>query len=102
MGIMDIASSALGTAQEQINKGQERRAQAVQARAGGQYVVLQIVLREEFIGSGSKNLTELEDVINAQAELGYRLHTISTSTGNSTGVLGGDRIQATLVFEKID
>ena len=66
-----------------------------------QYVVLQVTLKEKFIGTGSKNLTELERVINEQANKGYRLHTISTTSAESTGFLGGDRIQATLVFEKI-
>ncbi|MBQ8288350.1 MAG: DUF4177 domain-containing protein [Clostridia bacterium] len=66
-----------------------------------QYVVLQVTLKEKFIGTGSKNLAELEAVINAQAAKGYRLHTISTSTGHSTGFGGGDRIQATMVFEKL-
>jgi hypothetical protein len=65
------------------------------------YVVLQVILKEKFIGVGSGNLTELEKVINAQAEKGYRLHTISTTSSGSKGMLGGDRIQATLVFEKI-
>ena len=32
-----------------------------------QYVVLQVVLKEKFIGTGSGNLTELEKVINEQA-----------------------------------
>ena len=66
-----------------------------------QYIVLQVILKEEFMGTGSKNLTELEDVINKQAAKGYRLHTISTTSGGSKGMLGGDRIHATLVFEKI-
>ena len=66
-----------------------------------QYVVLQVVLKEEFLGSGSRNLTELERVINEQAEKGYRLHTITTTSGGSKGFLGGDRIQATMVFEKL-
>lgn len=66
-----------------------------------QYVVLQVTLKEKFIGTGSKNLAELEAVINQQAAKGYRLHTISTSTGHSTGFGGGDRIQATMVFEKL-
>ena len=66
------------------------------------YVVLQVTLKEKFIGTGSGNLTELEDVINNQAKKGYRLHTIATSNGGSKGFLGGDRIQATLVFEKLD
>ena len=66
-----------------------------------QYVVLQVTLKEKFIGTGSKNLDELQDVINAQAAKGYRLHTISTTTGHSTGFGGGDRLQATMVFEKL-
>lgn len=66
-----------------------------------QYVVMQVVLKEKLIGTGSGNLIELEKVINAQAEKGYRLHTITTSSSGSKGLLGGDRIQATLVFEKI-
>ena len=65
------------------------------------YVVLQVTLKEKLIGTGSENLTELEDVINAQASRGYRLHTFSTASANSTGLAGGDRIQATMVFEKI-
>ena len=66
-----------------------------------QYVVLQVVLKEKFIGTGSGNLTELENVINERAGKGYKLHTISTTSSGSKGMLGGDRIQATLVFEKI-
>lgn len=66
-----------------------------------QYVVLQVTLKEKFFGTGSGNLTELEDAINAQAAKGYRLHTITTSNGGSKGLAGGDRIQATLVFEKL-
>lgn len=66
-----------------------------------QYVVLQVTLKEKFLGTGSGNLTELETVINQQAKKGYRLHTISTASGGSKGLVGGDRIQATMVFEKI-
>ena len=47
------------------------------------YVVLQVVLKEKFIGKGSQNLSELENTINRQ------------------GFGGGDRIQATLVFESL-
>lgn len=65
------------------------------------YVILQVTLKEKFIGTGSGNLKELEKVVNAQAAKGYRLHTMSTSNGGSKGLFGGDRIQATLVFEKI-
>ena len=66
-----------------------------------QYVVLQVTLKEKFMGTGSGNLVELENAINAQAKKGYRLHTITTSSGASKGIMGGDRIQATMVFEKI-
>lgn len=65
-----------------------------------EYIVLQVILKEKWIGTGSGNLTELEKVINDQAAKGYRLHTITTASGGSKGVFGGDRIQATLVFEK--
>jgi hypothetical protein len=66
-----------------------------------QYVVLQVTLKEKFIGTGSKNLAQLEDVINEQAAKGYRLHTISTASAQSSGFGGGDRIQATMVFERL-
>ncbi len=66
-----------------------------------QYVVLQVTLKEKFIGTGSKNLSQLEEVINEQAAKGYRLHTISTASAASSGFGGGDRIQATMVFEKL-
>ena len=66
------------------------------------YVVLQVTLKEKLIGTGSGNLTALEEAINRQAEKGYRLHTITTANGGSKGLMGGDRIQATMVFEKVD
>lgn len=66
------------------------------------YVVLQVTLKEKLIGTASKNLSELEDVINKQADKGYRLHTISTTSGGSKGLGGGDRIRATMVFERIE
>lgn len=65
------------------------------------YVVLQVTLKEKFWGTGSGNLTDLEDVINEQAAKGYRLHTITTASGGSSGWGGGDRIQATMVFERL-
>ena len=71
-------------------------------RSMQKYVVLQVTLKEKLIGTSSKNLSELEDVINKQADKGYRLHTISTTSGGSTGLGGGDRIQATMVFERIE
>lgn len=66
-----------------------------------QYIVLQVTLKEKFIGTGSGNLTELEKVINEQAAKGYRLHTITTTSAHSSGLLGGDRIQATMIFEQL-
>lgn len=48
----------------------------------------------------SANLIVLEDIINNQAKK-YRLHTILTANGGSKGFDGRDRIQATMVFEKI-
>lgn len=65
------------------------------------YVVIQVTLKEKFVGTGTKNLEDLEFVINKQANKGYRLHSFSTTTSHSTGLMGGDRIQATLVFEKL-
>ena len=66
-----------------------------------QYVVLQVTLKEKLFGTASRNLGELENVINAQAAKGYRLHTITTASAMSSGFGGGDRIQATMVFEKL-
>lgn len=76
-------------------------AQPRPAANGASYVVLQVILKEKMWGTGSGNLTELEAAINAQAALGYRLHTISTAASGSKGFGGGDRIQATMVFEKL-
>ncbi len=66
-----------------------------------EYVVIQVILKERLWGTGSGNLTELERAINQQAAKGYRLHTISTTASGSKGISGGDRIQATMVFEKL-
>ncbi|MBR2547064.1 MAG: DUF4177 domain-containing protein [Eubacterium sp.] len=72
--------------------------------AGEKYVVLQVVLTEKLLGTGSgtTSLTNLQAAINKQAALGYRLHTITTTSSGSKGFLGGDKIQATMVFERID
>lgn len=50
--------------------------------AGDKYVVLQVVLTEKLLGTGSgtQSLTNLQSAINKQAALGYRLHTISTTS----------------------
>ena len=84
-----------------INKLQQESSFSAASGNQYQYVVLQVTLKEKLFGTGSGNLTELEMVINQQAQKGYRLHTISTANGGSKGLGGGDRIQATLVFEKI-
>ena len=76
--------------------------QTIKGELMQKYVVLQVTLKEKLIGTASKNLSELEDVINKQADKGYRLHTISTTFGGSKGLGGGDRIQATMVFERIE
>lgn len=39
--------------------------------------------------SGTPSLTNLQAAINAQAAKGYRLHTISTTSSGSKGILGG-------------
>ena len=64
------------------------------------YIVMQVTLKEKLLGTGSGNLIELENVINHFAARGYRLHTMATSESSSKGAFLGDRIQATLVFEK--
>lgn len=79
----------------------QQQAQYQQQMRIPHYVVLQVTLKEKMIGTGSGNLSELENVINSQAAKGYRLHTISTAAGGSAGLIGGDRIQATLVFERL-
>ena len=68
-----------------------------------QYLVLQVVLTEKFLGTGSgvASLTNLQATINEQAAKGYRLHTITTTSSGSKGFLGGDKIQATMIFEKL-
>ena len=68
------------------------------------YIVVQVVLTEKLMGTGSgvMSLTNLQRVLNDYAKNGYRLHTISTVSSGSKGFLGGDKIQATMVFEKIE
>lgn len=85
----------------QIQASSAAGAQPRPAAQGASYVVLQVILKEKLWGTGSGNLTELEGVLNRQAALGYRLHTITTAASGSKGFGGGDRIQATMVFEKI-
>ncbi|WP_372736797.1 DUF2510 domain-containing protein [Nocardioides sp.] len=91
-----IAGAVRRIEEEAVAGGQPRP-----AAQGASYVVLQIILKEKLWGTGSGNLTELERALNAQAALGYRLHTITTAASGSKGLGGGDRIQATMVFERI-
>ena len=85
-----------------MDKLQQESTYSVASGNNYHYVVLQVTLKEKLFGTGSGNLTELEQVINNQAKKGYRLPTISTANGGSKGFGGGDRIQATMVFEKIE
>ena len=96
-------SEAGGTAGgvRRIEEGAVAGAQPAPASQSASYVVLQVILKEKLWGTGSGNLTELERALNAQASLGYRLHTITTASSGSKGLGGGDRIQATMVFERI-
>lgn len=77
---------------------------AAEGNGREKYIVLQVVLTEKLLGTGSgvSSLNNLQNVINSQAAKGYRLHTITTTSSGSKGFLGGDKIQATMVFERID
>ena len=86
MGFMDSFNDEAG----KINSG------------AGKYRVMQVVLREKFVGKGSKNFSEIEDICNQQYAQGYRLHTFAQSTANSSGFGGGDRTVCNLVFERMD
>lgn len=65
-----------------------------------EYKVVQVILKEKLMGVGSKNLAELEIAINKEANDGWLLHTITTTSSGSKGFGGGDRIQSTMVFER--
>lgn len=93
----------LAEAKDAIRRIEERKAAESEGYVGAtpEYVVLQVVLKEVTFGTGSGNLSELEAIINRQAAKSYRLHTISTTSSGSKGFGGGDRIQATMVFEKL-
>lgn len=83
--------------------GFDAAAIAAQGKAGDMYIVIQVVLTEKLLGTGSgtTSLTNLQATINKQVAKGYRLHTISTTSSGSKGFLGGDKIQATMIFEKV-
>lgn len=98
---LGAAPYTLDEVRDIINRNDEKYKPSEYTGVVPQYVVLQVVLKEALIGVGSANLTELEVIINRQAAKGYRLHTMSTTSSGSKGAAGGDRIQATLVFEKL-
>ncbi len=84
-------------------EGFDAEAIKAEGRANDMYVVIQVVLTERLLGTGSgvASLSNLQKTINDQAAKGYRLHTITTTSSGSKGFLGGDKIQATMVFEKV-
>ena len=93
MGILDRM-------QQEYEKAQYESSYSSASGGSYQYVVLQVTLKEKLLGTGSCNLTELEEVINNQAAKGYRLHTCTTTNGIAHQ-MAGDRIQATLIFERL-
>lgn len=86
---------------EATNQLKETKTNVITNHSDKPYIITSVILKEKLVGVGSKNLSELEKVINNQCKLGYKLHTCSIATLHSLGLGGGDRLQATLVFEKI-
>jgi len=68
------------------------------------YVVVQVTLTEAFIGTGSKksSLDLLQNTINKMSLKGYKLCHMSSASVFSKGLLGGDKNQVTMIFEKDD
>lgn len=64
-----------------------------------QYKSTQVVLKEKFIGHDAKNLQELDNVLNAWAQQGWTLNTMTTTVAGGSGLGGGDRTVFTLVFQ---
>lgn len=60
MGFMDNVMGSFNDEAGKINTGT------------GQYRVMQVVLREKFVGKGSKNFAEIEELCNQQYAEGYR------------------------------
>jgi hypothetical protein len=58
-----------------------------------------MTLKENFFGTEYGSLVELEEVINKQAQKGYRLHTFTTIPGSSMN-FAKPRLKVTMVFEK--
>ena len=50
--------------------------QTIKGELMQKYVVLQVTLKEKLIGTASKNLSELEDVINKQADKASAQHLV--------------------------
>ena len=50
--------------------------QTIKGELMQKYVVLQVTLKEKLIGTASKNLSELEDVINKQPDFCTEIYTI--------------------------
>jgi hypothetical protein len=65
------------------------------------HVVLQGFLKKKRFSSGFREETKLTKVINDQVGLGYRLSETSTASTRGNGFRGGDRLQVTLVFERL-
>lgn len=68
------------------------------------YIVVQVVLSQKILfgtGSDSASLNRMQKEINKYAAMGYRLHTFSTASSGAKGWAGEDKIQTTMVFEKI-
>lgn len=62
------------------------------------YKTTQVVLKEKFIGHDARNLSQLDDVLNAWAQQGWVLNTMTTTVAGGSGLGGGDRTVFTLVF----
>lgn len=65
------------------------------------YVIEQYELKEALKGIKMTDATlkAVEDKINAKTTEGYHVHTIDFDVAGSKGVLGGDRMLATVVYE---
>ena len=60
MGLLDRA-------QQELSRAQHESSYSVASEQNYQYAVLQVTLKEKLVGTGTGNLTELENVINRQA-----------------------------------
>ena len=62
----------------------------------------QLLLQVHFSLLVAVDLHAFTHLLNEEAKKGFRLHSFSTVSSGSKGLLGGDRIQVTAVFEKIE